>query len=111
MMVRRGLPRDDGDDGGPDPEDLDDAPGAGDPDDEELHHADEDDEELGHADEDVAIACPYCGAPNEIALDPSGGRTQDYVEDCQVCCQPWNVHVRYGRDGTADVRVTAADAE
>jgi hypothetical protein len=101
MMVRRGSPRDDGDDGGPEPEDLDDAPEAGDP----------DDKELGHADEDVAIACPYCGAPNEIALDPSGGRTQDYVEDCQVCCQPWNVHVRYGRDGTADVRVTAADEE
>jgi len=92
MMVRRGLPPDGGED-----ED----PVAGDP----------DDEELGHADEGAAIACPYCGAPNEIALDPSGGRRQDYVEDCQVCCQPWNVHVQYRRDGTADVRVTAADAE
>jgi Cysteine-rich CPXCG len=92
MMARRGSPRDRGDDDGP---------GAGDP----------DDEEMGHADEGTAVSCPYCGAANEIALDPSGGRRQDYVEDCQVCCQPWNVHVRYRRDGTADVRVTAADAD
>jgi hypothetical protein len=92
VMVQRGSPRDRGDD---------DAPAAEDP----------EDEEMGHADEGAAIFCPYCGASNEIALDPSGGRRQDYVEDCQVCCQPWNVHVQYRRDGTADVRVTAADAE
>ncbi len=92
MMARRGSPRDRGDDDGP---------AAGDP----------DDEEMGHADEGAAVSCPYCGAANEIALDPSGGRRQDYVEDCQVCCQPWNVHVQYRRDGTAEIRVTAADAD
>lgn len=56
-------------------------------------------------DDTAHIACPYCGAPNEITLDPSGGRVQHYVEDCQVCCQPWSVEVRYGRDGSADVTV------
>ncbi|MFI5250214.1 MAG: CPXCG motif-containing cysteine-rich protein [Gemmatimonadales bacterium] len=96
MMARRGSRRggsDDGDDG--------DGQAAG----------EADEEEMAHADEGAAIACPYCGAANEIALDPSGGRRQDYVEDCQVCCQPWNVHVQYRRDGTADVNVTAADSD
>ena len=32
-------------------------------------------------------SCPYCGAPIELLLDLSGG-SQDYVEDCEVCCRP-----------------------
>jgi hypothetical protein len=56
-------------------------------------------------DDSAQIACPYCGAHNEITLDPSGGRVQRYVEDCQVCCQPWSVEVRYARDGSAELRV------
>jgi hypothetical protein len=55
------------------------------------------------------VLCPYCGEPNEIALDPGGGRVQDYVEDCQVCCQPWRVHVRYRRNGAAEVTLRASD--
>lgn len=52
----------------------------------------------------AAVAdCPYCGEPNEIVLDPGGGPKQEYVEDCQVCCQPWTVTVRYAPDGAAVV--------
>ena len=47
------------------------------------------------------ITCPYCGAPNTVALDPGGGAEQEYVEDCQVCCQPWNVTVVYRAGGVA----------
>ena len=44
--------------------------------------------------EDSAIIqCPYCWQPNEIEVDRFGGRVQQYVEDCQVCCQPWQVTV------------------
>lgn len=32
--------------------------------------------------------CAYCGEPNDLFVDPSGGDTQSYVEDCQVCCRP-----------------------
>ncbi|HWZ57379.1 MAG TPA: CPXCG motif-containing cysteine-rich protein [Gemmatimonadaceae bacterium] len=59
--------------------------------------------------DEATVLCPYCGEPNEIGLDPTGGRVQQYVEDCQVCCQPWRVEVRYRRDGTADVTLRAAD--
>lgn len=32
--------------------------------------------------------CAYCGEPNEIVVDLSGGEVQEYIEDCQVCCRP-----------------------
>jgi len=59
----------------------------------------------GSADTVITVTCPYCGEQNEIALDPGGGAVQQYVEDCQVCCQPWKVTVRYDKDGNADVSV------
>ncbi len=73
--------------------------------------ADEDflDEEFplgdGTADMAAEVHCPYCGEVNEIGLDPGSGASQDYVEDCQVCCRPWRVLVTYGPDGAADVLV------
>ena len=59
----------------------------------------------GTADLEAAVECPYCGEHVSVALDPGSGSVQDYVEDCPVCCQPWQVTVRYGSDGTAQVRV------
>ena len=53
--------------------------------------------------------CAGCGEWNETTVDPSGGRRQEYVEDCEVCCQPWRVSVRYHSDGHADVLVTVLD--
>ncbi|HYJ80800.1 MAG TPA: CPXCG motif-containing cysteine-rich protein [Longimicrobiaceae bacterium] len=63
----------------------------------------------GTADTAAAVLCPWCGAAVEIALDPGSGPRQEYVEDCQVCCRPWEVSVSYGADGSAEVRVEAAD--
>ena len=64
----------------------------------------------GSADTAAAVYCPYCNESVEITLDPSGGSTQEYVEDCQVCCQPWTVRVQYREDGTAEVSVDPLDA-
>jgi hypothetical protein len=70
-------------------------------------------EDFGEAerptDTDASVTCPYCGETIEIALDPGSGTVQDYVEDCEVCCQPWRVMVTYHRDGSADVAVERAD--
>ncbi|HZI27198.1 MAG TPA: CPXCG motif-containing cysteine-rich protein [Gemmatimonadaceae bacterium] len=60
----------------------------------------------GTADLDAVVECPYCGESIEITLDPGSGTEQDYVEDCEVCCQPWRVVVRYDNAGQADVSVT-----
>lgn len=40
----------------------------------------------------VLVQCPYCWETLEISVDPSVA-DQEYVEDCQVCCQPIVVHV------------------
>jgi hypothetical protein len=63
----------------------------------------------GAADLSGVVTCPYCGEQSEIALDPGSGAHQAYVEDCPVCCQPWNVRVEYSDDGSARVEVTALD--
>jgi transposase-like protein len=59
----------------------------------------------GTADTAGSVICPYCGEQNVVALDPGSGENQDYVEDCQVCCRPWRVRVRYSRQGEASVVV------
>jgi hypothetical protein len=63
----------------------------------------------GTADTDGTVVCPYCGEASSIALDPGSGETQEYIEDCPVCCQPWMVHVQYDENGGAVVTATAMD--
>ncbi len=63
----------------------------------------------GTAETGASVYCPYCNETVEIALDPGGGAEQEYVEDCEVCCQPWTVTVRYRGDGTAAVAVAPLD--
>jgi hypothetical protein len=65
----------------------------------------------GVADDESTVFCPYCGEPNQIGLDPGSGAEQAYIEDCQVCCQPWSVVVRYQSDGSAVVTVNPADGD
>jgi transposase-like protein len=77
--------------------------------------ADELDEEFplgdGTAQLEATVHCPYCGEPNQVSLDPGGGSTQEYVEDCQVCCRPWQVRVLYQEDGSAEVEVRGGEGE
>jgi hypothetical protein len=35
----------------------------------------------------------------ELYIDTGGGTHQDYVEDCPVCCRPWQVNVQAEEDG------------
>ena len=34
------------------------------------------------------FTCAYCGETNHTFVDPSQGKTQKYIEDCQICCRP-----------------------
>jgi len=63
----------------------------------------------GVADLSAEVRCPYCGEEVEITLDPGSGPSQEYVEDCQVCCRPWHVSVTYQEDGSAEVFIDAND--
>jgi hypothetical protein len=63
----------------------------------------------GTADTEAVVTCPYCGEDVEVSLDPGSGAVQEYIEDCQVCCQPWRVSVVYDEHGAAQVSVSALD--
>jgi len=55
--------------------------------------------------EPLTYICPWCGQGNETTADPSQGAEQRYVEDCQVCCRPLELHVRIS-DGEAYAEAT-----
>jgi hypothetical protein len=70
---------------------------------------DDDRDDEGHAQTEQELSCPYCGETVAISVDPTGGAEQEYVEDCPVCCQPWQVHVEVDADGRVHVWADAAD--
>ena len=51
----------------------------------------------------VEISCPYCGELIEISID-SSANSQEYIEDCSVCCQP--IHVAIRMDEIGEIMVT-----
>lgn len=44
------------------------------------------------------VQCPYCGETIETAVDASAG-SQEYIEDCQVCCRPIVFRLTADADG------------
>lgn len=44
-------------------------------------------------DEAEVVVCPYCGEAIEITIDPD--LRGSFVEDCEVCCNPWLVRVEW----------------
>jgi len=58
--------------------------------------------------ESVHINCPYCGGLLEITVEASAGR-QDYIDDCQVCCQPIQFRIRVSADGASHIDVRRED--
>ena len=62
-------------------------------------------------DDVVHVSCPYCGEAGELSVAPGGGALQEYVEDCEVCCQPWLVRIRFDGEGQASVIVATLDDE
>jgi transposase-like protein len=55
------------------------------------------------------MQCPYCGEFVELEIDDGGGAHQEYVEDCPVCCRPWQVEARIKTDGTWRATLRTAD--
>jgi len=57
-------------------------------------------------DDTQLVTCPYCGEEIEICveLDVRGS----YIQDCEVCCNPWMVRVSR-EDGETYVDISRAD--
>ena len=73
-----------------------------------VHDGEDVDAELTQA---TLVYCPYCGESVELIVDPAGGATQEYVEDCEVCCRPWAVRIAVDHDGQPTASVTTLDDE
>ncbi len=51
--------------------------------------------------EEAAYVCNSCGEEIVIPIDWSAGSSQEYVEDCPVCCHPNVIHVEIDEEGEA----------
>lgn len=57
-------------------------------------------------DEPLMVTCPYCGEDVEIYVEPDVRGT--FVQDCEVCCNPWRLQLRVVR-GERELFVSRAD--
>lgn len=55
--------------------------------------------------DEATYICDACGEEIVIPVDVSQGETQEFVEDCPVCCRPNVIHIELSEDG--EVRVWA----
>lgn len=55
--------------------------------------------------EEASYVCDACGEEIVIPIDLSAGESQEYVEDCPVCCRPSVIQVEIEDGG--EVRVWA----
>ncbi|MEM6453574.1 MAG: CPXCG motif-containing cysteine-rich protein [Acidobacteriota bacterium] len=62
------------------------------------------DDDLGYADDGLAqVTCPHCFETLELVVDPTDLGTM--VQDCEVCCHPWQMHVSRDADGRVHVSI------
>ena len=54
----------------------------------------------------AAVTCPYCFEDLELHVDPDVEGS--YVQDCEVCCNPWQITVSRDEEGNAAVDVQRA---
>ena len=53
------------------------------------------------------VTCPYCGEDVEIYVEPDVNGT--LVQDCEICCNPWQLRVTWDDDGERWVEVLRGD--
>jgi len=56
--------------------------------------------------DEFLVTCPYCG--EEVAIAVEEDVRGSFVQDCEVCCNPWLVRVTRTADG-ADISVIRGD--
>jgi hypothetical protein len=56
--------------------------------------------------DEFTVQCPYCGEELSIYIEPDVKGS--FVQDCEVCCNPWRVRVA-GRRDERTVHLSRAD--
>lgn len=54
-------------------------------------------------DDEAWVSCPYCDEQQLLVVDP--GTQGSFIQDCDVCCRPWQVFVTRDQDGELHVSV------
>jgi Cysteine-rich CPXCG len=57
-------------------------------------------------DNEFEVTCPYCG--ETLAIYVESDLRGSFIQDCEVCCNPWRVRVR-GRGEQRSVELSRAD--
>lgn len=68
---------------------------------------DDPDQDLLQLDTTSEVQCPFCGEYVSIEVDPA--TVGSMVQDCEVCCQPWQLEVSRDFDGCLQVTAHPAD--
>lgn len=55
------------------------------------------------------FVCAYCGEMNEVFVDRTASKRQQFTEDCEVCCRPNLVSIYLDPDGGAWVDAEQED--
>jgi hypothetical protein len=58
--------------------------------------------------DEVQVNCPWCGENFTRVVDYSAG-AQDYIEDCEVCCQPIHYIIEVDLNGKLSGVTTLRD--
>ena len=53
--------------------------------------------------DEASYICDSCGEEIVVPIDASAGASQEYVEDCPVCCCPNLIHVEIAPDGGVQI--------
>jgi hypothetical protein len=61
---------------------------------------------MSPVDDIVPVTCPYCGERVELFVEPDVHGS--FIQDCEVCCNPWTVRVSVDDD---DRQVTIERAD
>ena len=49
--------------------------------------------------DEASYICDHCGEEIVVPIDATAGSSQEYVEDCPVCCNPNLIHLEIDPDG------------
>jgi hypothetical protein len=60
----------------------------------------------GQAFQDSLVTCPWCGAQQDLYLEPPADRPeQEYFEECSTCGEDFRVAIDWLADGSPRIRI------
>jgi len=65
----------------------------------------------GDVQDEISYTCSACGEQIVVPIDLSAGSSQQYVEDCPVCCRPNVIRVEIDEEGEATAWAEAEQDE